>query len=57
LARALLEADIIHFIVGLAVNPAQAADAARTVPLRQAVVEELMHDLKTRGKLVSVEYL
>ena len=57
LARALLAADIIHFIVGLAVNPAQAADAARTVPLRQAVVEELMHDLKTRGKLVSVEYL
>ena len=57
LARALLAADIIHFIVGLAVNPAQAADAARTVPLRQAVVEELMHDMKTRGKLVSVEYL
>jgi len=57
LARALLEADLIHFIVGLAVNPAQAADAAGTVPLRQAVVEELMHDLKTRGKLVSVEHL
>jgi len=57
LARALLAADRIHFIVGLAVNPAQAADAARTVPLRQAVVEELMHDLKARRKLVSVEYL
>jgi len=57
LARALLAADRIHFIVGLAVNPAQAADACRTVPLRQAVAEELMHDLKARGKLVSVEYL
>lgn len=56
LARALLAADKIHFIVGLAVNPAQAADAVRTVPLRQAVVEELMHDLKARGRLVSVEY-
>ena len=57
LARALLTADKIHFIVGLAVNLAQAADAARTVPLRQAVVEELMHNLKARGRLVSVEYL
>ena len=57
LARALLMADKIHFIVGLAVNPAQAADAARAIPLRQAVVEELMHDLKVRSRLVSVEYL
>ena len=57
LARALLTADRIHFIVGLAVNPAQAADAAGTVPLRRAVVEGLMHDLETRGKVVLVEYL
>jgi len=57
LARALLMADRIHFIIGLAVNPAQAADAARAIPLRQAVVEELMHDLKVRSRLVSVEYL
>ena len=57
LARALLAADKANFIVGLAVNPAQAADAARTVPLRQAVVEELMHDLRARGRLVSVEYV
>lgn len=56
LARALLAADKIQFIVGLAVNLAQAADAAHTVPLRQAVVEELMHDLKARGKVVSDEY-
>jgi len=57
LARELLAADRIHFIVGLAVNPQQAADAARTIPLRQSVAEELMHDLKERGKLLSVEYL
>ncbi len=57
LARGLLAADEVHFIVGLAVNPAQAADAARTAPLRQAMVEGLMHDLRARGKLVSVEYL
>ena len=57
LARALLTADKIHFIVGLAVNPAQAADATGTIPLRRLVVEELIQDLAARGKLVSVEYL
>jgi hypothetical protein len=61
LARALLAADRVHFIIGLAVNPAvgraATADAACTVPLRQLVVEELVHDLKARGKLVSVERL
>ncbi len=57
LARALLAADKIQFIVGLAVNLVQAADAVHTVPLRQAVVEELVHDLKARGRLVSIEYL
>jgi len=61
LARALLAADRIRFIVGLAVNPAVSqatgADAACTVPRRQDVVEELVRDLKAQGKLVSVEYL
>jgi len=57
LARALLAADRIHFLVGLAVNPAQAADAAGAVPLRRATVEELVRDLKARGRLVSVEYM
>jgi len=57
LARELLVADKIRFIVGLAVNPAQAAEAAPTVPLRRAVLEALMHDLKARSKVVSVEYL
>jgi len=57
LARLLLWADKIRFIVGLAVNPQQAADAARTIPLRQIVIEELIQDLKARGKIVPVEYL
>ncbi len=57
LARALLMADKVRFLVGLAVNPAQAADVAGVVPSRRAVVEGLMHDLEARDKLVSVEYL
>ena len=56
LARLLLTADKIHFLVGLAINPAQTADKAGTVPLRRIVVEDLMNDLKARGKIVSVEY-
>jgi hypothetical protein len=56
LARALLTADKIHFLVGLAVNPVQAADEAGTVPLRRVVIEDLASDLKARGKIVSVEY-
>ncbi len=56
LAKLLLTADKIHFLVGLAVNPAQAADKAGKVPLRRIVIEDLMNDLKARGKIVSVEY-
>jgi hypothetical protein len=55
LARALLAVDKIHVIVGLAINPAQVADAEETVPLRQEMVEELTRDLRARGKLASVE--
>jgi hypothetical protein len=55
LARALLAADKVHFIVGLAVNPQQVDENG--VPLRKGVVEDLMHDLEARGKLVSVEYV
>ena len=60
LAHALLKADRIHFVVGLAINPGfgTAVDAGfRPVPLRQVVVEELIRDLKAQGRLVSVEYL
>jgi len=56
LARMLLTADKVHFLVGLAINPAQTADKAGTVPLRRIVIEELMNGLKARGKIVSVEY-
>jgi hypothetical protein len=55
LARALLAADKVHFIVGLAVNPQQVDESG--APLRKGVVEDLMHDLEARGKLVSVEYV
>ena len=54
LARALLTADKIHFLVGLAVNPAQATETG--VPLRRIVIEDLMNDLRARGKIVSVEH-
>jgi len=57
LARALLAADKIHFIVGLAVNPAQATDTAGTTPLRRIVIDDLVHDLKAHDKIISVEYL
>jgi len=57
LARALLLADRVRFIVGLAVNPQQAADAEGTIPLRQIVVVELIKDLRARGKILPVEYL
>lgn len=53
LAKMLLTADKIHFLVGLAINPAQTVGGA---PMRQIVVEELMRDLKARGKMISVEY-
>ena len=56
LAQMLLTADTIRFIVGLAVNPEQAADAAGTTPLRRIVIDDLVRDLKANGKVVSVEY-
>ncbi len=54
LARALLLADEIHFLVGLAVNPAQTTETG--VPLRRIVIEDLINDLRARGEIVSVEY-
>jgi hypothetical protein len=56
LARALLVTDVIHFIVGLAVNPQQAADAAGTTPSRRVVIEDVMRYLKAQGKVVSGKY-
>jgi len=57
LARLLWQADVIRFLVGQAVNPVQAADAAGQVPLRRLVVEELAEELRKKGKVVSVEYI
>ena len=53
LARTLLASDKIHVIVGLAVNPQQVDDSG--VPLRRSIVEDLIADLRARGKLVTVE--
>jgi hypothetical protein len=55
LAQALLAADKVHFIVGLAVNPQQVDGSG--APLRKDIVVDLMRDLEARGKLVSVEYV
>jgi hypothetical protein len=55
LAWALLAADKVQFIVGLAVNPQQVDEDG--APLRKGVVEDLVRDLEVRGKLVSVEYV
>jgi len=61
LARMLLAADVIHFIVGLALNPGvsrvMGSDVSNVGPPRLPLVEELIHDLKTKGKLVSTEYV
>ncbi|MBN1979236.1 MAG: SpoIIE family protein phosphatase [Anaerolineae bacterium] len=54
LMQALLAADKVHFIVGLAVNPQQVAESG--VAMRKGVVEELARVLEGRGKLVSVAY-
>jgi hypothetical protein len=57
LARMLLTADKIHFLVGLAVNPVQAADEAGTVPMRRIVIQDLARDLESRGKILAIEYV
>ncbi len=57
LARVLLGADILHFIVGDAINPYQLADVVRGKPMRQVYVEELIRELERRGKTVTVEHV
>jgi hypothetical protein len=54
LARVLLTADKIRFLVGLAINPAQTT--ADGIPMRRVVIEKLLDDLAARGKIVAVEY-
>jgi hypothetical protein len=57
LARILLAADRIHFIVGDAINPQQIADVVRGKPMRQVILESLIKELEEKGKLVTVEHL
>jgi Stage II sporulation protein E (SpoIIE) len=57
LAHILLESDEIHFIVGDAINPQQLADVVRGKPMRQIYLEELIDQLKTRNKQITVEHL
>ncbi len=57
LARVLLKADSLHFMVGEAINPYQLADVVRGKPMRQVYVEELIAELEARGKVVTVERL
>ncbi|NLE44791.1 MAG: SpoIIE family protein phosphatase [Chloroflexi bacterium] len=57
LARVLLEADEIHFIVGDAINPLQLADVVRGKPMRQIYLEQLLDELQRRAKQVTVEHL
>ncbi len=57
LARVLLKADLLYFIVGEAINPYQLADVVRGKPMRQVYVEELIRELEARGKIVTVERL
>ncbi len=54
LARLLLTADEIRFLVGLAVNLAQTERDG--TPLRKAAVARLAGALQARGKIVVVEY-
>jgi hypothetical protein len=56
LARLLLTADQIHFLIGTAVNPAQTTGPAGTIPLRAVAIKNLMADLQARGKIITAEY-
>lgn len=57
LARILLGADEIRFIVGDAINPHQLADIVRGKPMRQVYLEELVEVLEARNKQVSIEHV
>jgi len=56
LMRTLLSADHVHFIVGLAANPAhQSPNLPVQLGLKLAVIREIAEELKKRGVEVSVE--
>jgi hypothetical protein len=56
LARMLLHADQVDFLVGDAINPQQLADVVRGVPMRALYLEELIARLRECGKGVSAEH-
>ncbi|MCU0575839.1 MAG: serine/threonine-protein phosphatase [Desulfobacterota bacterium] len=55
LARSLLMADDIRFIVGSAINPNQVADIIRGEPMRMVYIRELVQVLSAHDKYVEVE--
>ena len=55
LARALLDADHIHLLVGGAINPMQIADVIRGRAFRHILIDTLVRELTQRGKFVVVE--
>lgn len=55
LARYFLAADYIHLIVGTAINPNQVADLIRGEPMRMVYIRELIADLNSRNKIVTLE--
>ncbi|MHB1293691.1 MAG: SpoIIE family protein phosphatase [Anaerolineae bacterium] len=55
LARILLTADEIHFILGSALNPNQIADVVRGESMRMFYVKDLVRQLERRTKKVTVE--
>ena len=56
LLRMLLEVDYVHFMVGMAVNPAhQNPDLPHQLGIRLAVIKEIAEELKARGKEVTLE--
>lgn len=57
LAKELLYADQIHFIVGDAINPQQLADVVRGVPMREIYLDQLIARLREHNKSVTVEHL
>lgn len=56
LARLLLNADTIRFMVGDAVNPMQVADVIRRQAFRQVLVDTLVEQLRNAGKVVEVSH-
>jgi hypothetical protein len=59
LARLLMQADVVRFLVGTAVNPQQvdAVEQGGTQPARVRAVAEIVENLRDRDRMVSVQYI